>query len=100
MTRSARLDENVSLRRQSILIALLCTVVDGALFYVLDVSGQPLVPALWLAATAIALVDLALALPAATAGWVAVAHGVVRCGVAVLLVSAAGTRGCPETSRT
>jgi len=91
MTRSARLDENVSLRRQSILIALLCTVVDGALFYVLDVSGQPLVPALWLAATAIALVDLALALPAATAGWVAVAHGVVRCGVAVLLVSAAGT---------
>jgi signal transduction histidine kinase len=90
VTRSTRLDENVSLRRQSILIALICTTVDGAIFYVLDVSGQPLIPALWLAATAIALVDLALALPAATAGWVALAHGVVRCGVAVLLVSATG----------
>ena len=90
MTRSTRLDENASLRRQSILIALICTVVDGALFYLLDVSGQPLVPALWLAAIAIAVADLALALPAATAGWVALAHGVVRCGVAVLLASATG----------
>ena len=44
MTRSTRLDENASLRRQSILIALLCTVVDGAIFFVLNVSGQPLVP--------------------------------------------------------
>ena len=40
MTRSTRLDENTSLRRQSILIALICTVVDGAIFYFLDVSGQ------------------------------------------------------------
>lgn len=90
MTRSTTLDENASLRRQSILIALLCTVVDGAIFFVLDVSGQPLVPELFLAAAAIALVDLALALPAATAGWVALAHGLVRCSVAVLLVSATG----------
>ena len=90
MTRNTALDENASLRRQSILIALLCTAVDGSIFYVLNVSGQPLVPVLWVAAVAIALVDLSLALPAATAGGVALAHGVVRCGVAVLLVSAAG----------
>ncbi|WP_066367698.1 sensor histidine kinase [Herbidospora mongoliensis] len=90
MRRSTGLDENASLRHQSILIALICTVVDGAIFYFLDASGQPLVPALWLAAAAIALVDLSLALPAATAGWVALAHGVVRCAVAVLLVSATG----------
>jgi signal transduction histidine kinase len=93
MTGSTRLDENASLRRQSILIALLCTVVDGAIFYVLDVSGHALTPALWVAATAITLVDLALALPAATAGRVAVAQGVVRCAVAVLLSSATGDGG-------
>src|SRR5512144_1520170 len=90
VARSTRLDENASLRRQSILIALICTVADGATFYLLDVSGQPLLPALWLAATAIALVDLTVALPASTAGWVAVAHGVVRCAVAMLLASATG----------
>ncbi|WBQ04388.1 sensor histidine kinase [Kribbella sp. CA-293567] len=84
----ARLDENISLRRQSMLIALLCAVVDLTIFYLIDVTSHPLTAAIWLAGTAILLVDLALALPAATAGWVALAHGTVRCGIAVLLISA------------
>ncbi|GLY13635.1 two-component sensor histidine kinase [Kineosporia sp. NBRC 101677] len=87
MTRSSRLDENASLRRQSILIALLCLTFDGAIFFFLDVSGNPLGPALWLAAVTIAVVDLALALPAATAAGAAFAHGAARCLVAWLLVS-------------
>jgi hypothetical protein len=84
-------DENAALRRQSLLIAIGCVIADGAPF-LLKVSQSPPHPAIWIAGCAILLADLALALPARTAGPVAVAHAVVRVGVAVLLISVTGDR--------
>ncbi len=84
-------DENAVLRRQSLLIAIGCVIADGAPF-LLNVSQHPPHPAVWIAGLAILLADLALALPARTAGPVAVAHAVVRVAVAVLLLAVVGDR--------
>lgn len=87
--RSGQRDETPTLRRQSILVAAGCVIGDGApfLIHALQSPGHPLV---WLAGAAIVLADLALALPARTAGPVAVVHAVVRLGVAVALLVATG----------
>jgi signal transduction histidine kinase len=84
-------DENAALRRQSLLIAIGCVIADGAPF-LLNMSQHPPHPAIWIAGLAILLADLALALPARTAGPVAVAHAVVRVAVALLLLAALGDR--------
>jgi len=84
-------DENAALRRQSLLIAIGCVIADGAPF-LLNVSQHPPHPAIWIAGLAILLADLALALPARTAGPVAVAHAVVRAAAAALLLAVIGDR--------
>ncbi|HEX7309095.1 sensor histidine kinase [Lentzea sp.] len=89
MDKPAPHDENTKLRRQSVLIALGCVIGDGVPF-LLHAAHSSSHPAVWAAGAAILAVDLALALPARTAGPVAVAHGLVRVAVAVLLVVVAG----------
>jgi signal transduction histidine kinase len=84
-------DENATLRRQSLLIAIGCVIADGVPF-LLNVSQHPPHPAIWTAGLALLLADLALALPARTAGPVAVAHAAVRVAVAFLLLAATGDR--------
>ncbi|WP_326551107.1 hypothetical protein [Micromonospora sp. NBC_01813] len=84
-------DENAALRRQSLLIAIGCVIADGAPF-LLNVTQHPPHPAIWVAGLAILLADLALALPARTAGPVAVAHAVVRVAVAAVLLAVIGDR--------
>jgi signal transduction histidine kinase len=84
-------DENAALRRQSLLIAIGCVLGDGAPF-LFKASQSPPHPAIWIAGFAILLADLALALPARTAGPVAVVHATVRVGVAALLLAATGDR--------
>uniref|UniRef100_UPI002742376A hypothetical protein n=1 Tax=Actinoplanes sp. RD1 TaxID=3064538 RepID=UPI002742376A len=84
-------DENTALRRQSLLIAIGCVIGDGAPF-LLKVADHPAHPVVWVAGAAILLADLALALPARTAGPVAVVHAVVRTGVAAVLAAATGDR--------
>ena len=84
-------DENAALRRQSLLIAIGCVLGDGVPF-LLKASQSPPHPAIWIAGLAILLADLALALPARTAGPVAVVHAVVRVGVAALMFAATGDR--------
>ncbi|MFG1924678.1 sensor histidine kinase [Cryptosporangium sp. NPDC048952] len=89
--RAGQSDETPTLRRQSILVAVGCVIGDGAPF-LLHASQSPGHPLIWLAGAAIVLADLALALPARTAGPVAVIHAVVRIGVAVALLVATGDR--------
>jgi signal transduction histidine kinase len=84
-------DENAALRRLSLLIALGCVIADGVPF-LLNMSQYPPHPAIGIAGLAILLADLALALPARTAGPVAVVHAVVRASVALLLLTAIGDR--------
>jgi signal transduction histidine kinase len=84
-------DENAALRRQSLLIAIGCVIGDGVPF-LFKASQSPPHPAIWIAGCAILLADLALALPARTAGPVAVVHAAVRVGVAALLFAATGDR--------
>ena len=83
-------DENGALRRQSLLIALGCVLGDGAPFLLHATRDHPTHPAVWLVGLAILGVDLALALPARTAGPVAVAHAVVRVGAAIVLLMLTG----------
>ncbi|WP_035856449.1 sensor histidine kinase [Cryptosporangium arvum] len=87
--RAGQSDETPTLRRQSMLVAVGCVIGDGAPF-LLQASQWPGHPLIWLAGAAIVLADLALALPARTAGPVAVVHAVVRVGVAVALLVATG----------
>jgi signal transduction histidine kinase len=89
--RTGQRDETPTLRRQSVLVAVGCLIGDGAPF-LLHVSQSPGHPLIWLAGAAIVVADLALALPARTAGPVAVAHAVVRLGVAVVFLVAIGDR--------
>ena len=90
-------DEHGGLRRQALLIALLAAAGDGLLF-ALAVRAAPASAAaapavlLWGAGAVVVAADLLLALPARTAGWVAVVHGVVRCATAVLLWQLTGVR--------
>lgn len=83
-------DENRSLRRQSLTIAGVVALADG-IPWALYAATHPH-PAVWVAGAAILAVDLALALPARTSARVAVAHAVVRCGVAALLWATTGVR--------
>lgn len=87
-------DESRGLSRQSLLIAGLCTVGDltlSALVLTSDAAAGALSsPLTWVALVTILLVDLSLALPARTAGGVAVLHGLVRCASAALLWQASG----------
>ncbi|AGL16451.1 sensor histidine kinase [Actinoplanes sp. N902-109] len=88
---SAR-DENRTLRRQSLLIALGCVIGDGAPFLLHAIVDYPGHPTVWLVGVVILAADLALALPARTAGVVAVVHAVVRVGVAIVLLVLTGER--------
>ncbi|MFD9700453.1 sensor histidine kinase [Lentzea sp. NPDC059081] len=83
-------DENTKLRRQSVLIATGCVIGDGVPFLLHAANHSSSHPAVWVAGAAILAADVALALPARTAGPVAIAHAVVRAGVAFLLVVVAG----------
>ncbi|QTE30500.1 sensor histidine kinase [Pengzhenrongella sicca] len=87
-------DENRELRRQSLLIAGLCAVSDmillGLALSAGDATDALSSPLTWIAVGVVLLADLALALPARTAGGVAVLHGVVRCASAALLWQATG----------
>ncbi|MEU8658101.1 sensor histidine kinase [Actinoplanes philippinensis] len=85
------MDENRKLRRQSLLIAFGCVIGDGAPFLLGAARYEPL-PGVWLAGAAILLADLALALPARTAGPVAVVHGIVRFAVAAILMAVTGVQ--------
>ncbi|GAA0242310.1 sensor histidine kinase [Cryptosporangium japonicum] len=87
--RARQSDETPTLRRQSILVAVGCVIGDGAPF-LLHASQSPGHLLIWVAGAAIVLADLALALPARTAGPVAVVHAVVRVGVAAALLVATG----------
>ncbi|GIE76294.1 two-component sensor histidine kinase [Actinoplanes philippinensis] len=83
------MDENRKLRRQSLLIAFGCVIGDGAPF-LLGAAQRETGPAVWLVGAAILLADLALALPARTAGPVAVVHGIVRFAAAAVLLAVTG----------
>ncbi|MFI5952214.1 sensor histidine kinase [Cryptosporangium sp. NPDC051539] len=82
-------DETAVLRRRSLLIAIGCVIADGIPF-VIHASDFPLGAGLVVAGVAVLVTDLALALPARTAGSVAVAHAVVRLAVPLLLLWATG----------
>lgn len=88
-------DESRGLRRQSLLIAVLCAAADSALFVLtlttLDEQAT-LSPLLWIAGILIVVSDVALALPARTAGKVAVLHGVVRLVSAALIWQGTGVQ--------
>ncbi|MFI5845046.1 sensor histidine kinase [Catenuloplanes sp. NPDC051500] len=84
-------DDTPALRRQSLLIALGCVIGDGAPF-LLHAANAPQHPGVWVAGALIVAADLTLALPARTAGPVAVLHAAVRVGVMLLLAAATGER--------
>jgi signal transduction histidine kinase len=87
-------DENRGLRRQSLLIAILCVAADSVLFLLtltnLEGEAPSLSPLLWTAGVLIVLSDLTLALPARTAGSVAVLQGLVRLLSTALIWQATG----------
>jgi signal transduction histidine kinase len=88
-------DESRGLRRQALLIAVLCAAADSALFVLTlaSLDGQPTLSALlWVAGILIVLSDVALALPARTAGKVAILHGVVRLVSAALIWQGTGVQ--------
>ena len=82
-------DISGSLRRQSLLVALVCVVCDAALFGL----RAPLAEAGW-RAWAVLLggiaVNAALAGPARYSGWVALAHAVLFAGAPLLLCTCSG----------
>jgi len=82
-------DETPGLRRQSLLIAILCAAADGVLLVVtvaaLEGEWSALSPLLWLAGALVVLSDFTLALPPRTAAGVAMLHGVVRVVSAALI---------------
>ena len=88
------MDENRGLRRQSLLIAILCAATDTTLFIftITPLDGETPIRAtlLWIAGVLIVTSDLALALPARTAGKVAVLHGAVRLLSAALIWQGTG----------
>ena len=92
--RARNSDEDHVLRRQSLLIAILCAAADSVLFILTltNVSDQvpTLSPLLWIAGVVIVLSDLTLALPARTAGRVAILQGTVRLLSAVLIWGGTG----------
>lgn len=78
------LDISGSLRRQSLLVALVCVVCDGALFALrgpLDAAGWQA----WVVLLGGIAVNAALAGPARYSGWVALAHAVLFAGGPLLL---------------
>ncbi len=77
-------DISGSLRRQSLLVALVCVVCDGALFALrgpLDAAGWRA----WVVLLGGIAVNAALAGPARYSGWVALAHAVLFAGGPLLL---------------
>lgn len=77
-------DEAARLRSQSLTIALLCASCDGVLF-LLVVGAEISRPPVWMTLLVVLAVDGALALPARTAGKVALAQGFVRVAAAAVL---------------
>ena len=82
-------DETPGLRRQSLLIALLCAAADGVLLVVtvtaLEGGWSGLSPLVLLAGAIVVLSDFTLALPPRTAAGVAMLHGAVRVVSAALM---------------
>jgi signal transduction histidine kinase len=77
-------DLSSTLARQSLLVAAVCLLADVATFLTAGPVSQ--FRALdWAVLAAVAVVDAALALPARSSGWVAVAHAAVRLAAAGLL---------------
>ena len=83
------LDISGSLRRQSLLVALVCVVCDGALFALRGPLGEAGWRA-WVVLLAGIAVNAALAGPARYSGWVALAHAVLYAGGPLLLSHFAG----------
>ncbi|GAB3141101.1 sensor histidine kinase [Amycolatopsis sp. NPDC004378] len=82
-------DISGSLRRQSLLVALVCVVCDGALFALRGPLGEAGWRA-WVVLLAGIAVNAALAGPARYSGWVALAHAVLFAGGPLLLGHVSG----------
>ena len=82
-------DISSSLRRQSLLVALVCLVCDATLFIIrgpLDAAGWKA----WLVLLGGIAANLALAGPARHSGWVSLAHAVLLAGAPLLLAGYSG----------
>jgi signal transduction histidine kinase len=82
-------DISGSLRRQSLLVALVCVVCDGALFALRGPLGEAGWRA-WAVLLAGIAVNAALAGPARYSGWVALAHALLFAGTPLLLCTCQG----------
>jgi signal transduction histidine kinase len=83
------LDISGSLRRQSLLVALVCVVCDAALFAIRGPLGAAGWPA-WVVLLGGIAVNAALASPARYSGWVALAHALFFAASPVLLCTCTG----------
>jgi signal transduction histidine kinase len=82
---TSRIAESPTLRRQPLVVAVICVVVDLSPL-ALRLADGPVPHVMWLVAVLTLGVDLALALPTPTSGAVAVIHAIVRVGSGVLMV--------------
>ncbi|WIY04880.1 histidine kinase [Amycolatopsis mongoliensis] len=82
-------DISGSLRRQSVLVALVCVVCDGALFALRGPIGEAGWRA-WAVLLGGIAVNAALAGPARYSGWVALAHALLFAGSPLLLCTCQG----------
>jgi signal transduction histidine kinase len=77
-----------SLKRQSLLVAVVCVLVDG-----LNIVLRGMTPIHWAVLVAVVCVDTALAGAARHSGWVGAAHAVVRVSVSFVSGSTANEAG-------
>jgi signal transduction histidine kinase len=85
---TSRITESPLRRRQPLVVAAICAMVDLSPLALLLAEG-PVPPVMWLVAVLVLAVDLALALPTPTSGAVAVVHAIVRVGSALLMAGSA-----------
>jgi len=81
---TSRIAESPTLRRQPLVVAAICVLVDLSPLAQRLAEG-PVPPVMWLVAVLTLGADLALALPTPTSGAVAVVHAAVRVGSGVLM---------------
>jgi signal transduction histidine kinase len=81
---TSRIAEMPTLRRQPLVVAVICAMVDLSPL-ALRLAEGPVPPVMWLVAVLTLGADLALALPTPTSGAVAVIHAIVRVGAGTLM---------------
>ena len=87
---TSRISESPTLRRQPLVVAVICVLVDLSPLALRLAEGS-VPPVMWVVAVLVLGADLALALPTPTSGAVAVIHAIVRVGSGVLMADFART---------